>query len=270
MMNWASTLRRELAQRAKRFAVAHNVTHYESLGVSPTIMFPGDPAELCHGNFIDDSYAAILANPTWAKRLRKAHSQRHALPEDRRGDARQLDSSNSSDALLMNCFCYPGAAARIFHSFQPSLPTGPLEFGVAGEVPLFDGTSDRTELDMRAGTVMFESKLTEANFTKGRRARVERYRDLDTVFDVAALPQTDDAYQSYQLVRNVLASAAHGNHFVLICDGRRPDLLHHWWQVHGAIRAAGLRARNHFLLWQEVLNACPPQLQNFLREKYGL
>ena len=270
MTNWAATLRRELAQRAKRFAAAHGVTCYESLGVSPTIVFPGDPAKLRHGNFIDDSYAAILANPTCAKRLEKAHSQHRALPEDRRGDARELDSSNSSDALLMNCFCYPGAAARIFQSFRPSLSTGPLEFGVAGEVPLRDGTSDKTELDMRAGTVIFESKLTEADFTERPRARVERYRDLRTMFDVTVLPQTDDAYQGYQLVRNVLAAAAHGNHFVLLCDARRPDLLHHWWQVHGAIRAADLRARSHFLLWQEVADACPIPLQNFLREKYGL
>ena len=270
MTNWQSTLRTELGQRAKRFAVAHNITCYESLGDPPTIMFPRDPARLRHGNFIDDSYAAILENPTWAKRLQKAHPRRHALPEDRRDDAKELDSSNSSDALLMNCFCYPRTAARIFGSFLPSLSTGPLEFGAAGEVPLLDGTSDKTELDMRAGAVTFESKLTEADFTEAPRARVERYRDLDTVFDVTALPHTDGRYRSYQLVRNVLAAAAHGNHFVLLCDGRRPDLLHHWWQVHGAIRAADLRVRSHFLLWQEIVDACPPPLQNFLREKYGL
>ena len=233
-------------------------------------MFPGDPAKLRHGNFIDDGYATILANPTWAKRLEKAHSQRRALPEDRRCDARELDSSNSSDALLMNCFCYPGAAARIFQSFLPLLSTGQLEFGVTGEVPLRNGKFDATELDMRAGTVIFESKLTEADFTECRRAHVERYRDLNTVFAVTLLPQTEDACQGYQLIRNVLAAATHGYHFVLLCDGRRPDLLHYWWQVHGAIRAADLRARSHFLLWQEVAAACPIPLQNFLRAKYGL
>ena len=270
MKNWASTLRRELAQRAERFALAHNVTCYQSLGVSPTVLFPRDPAELRHGNFIDDSYAAILENPTWAKRLERAHPQRRALPEDRRADARELDSSNSSDALLMNCFCYPEAATRIFQSLLPSLSTGSLEFGAAGEVPLLDGTPDKTELDMRAGSVIFESKLTEADFTARPRERVERYRDLHAVFDVTVLPQTDDDYQSYQLIRNVLAAAAHDNHFVLLCDGRRPDLLHYWWQVHGAIRAADLRVRSHFLLWQEVVDACPIPLQNFLHEKYGL
>ncbi len=216
MTNWGPALRRELAQRAKRFAVAHNITHYESCGFPPTILFPSDPASLRHGNFIDDSYAAILENPTWAKRLEKAHPRHDALPEDRRDDARELDSSNSSDALLMNCFCYPGAATRIFQSFLPSLPTGPselLEFGVAGKVPLLNGKCDKTELDMRAGTVVFESKLTESHFYEASAGKLERYRDLYTVFDITAFSQTDDTYQGYQLIRNILAAAVHDYHF---------------------------------------------------------
>jgi hypothetical protein len=198
------------------------------------------------------------------------HSQRQALPEDRRGGAKELDSCTSSDALLMNCFCHPAAAEQIFHRLLPLLPTGRPEFGVAGNVPLQDGSSDTTELDMRAGSVIFESKLTEADFTERPRAHVERYRGLSEVFDVAVLPQTDQAYRDYQLIRNVLAAAAHGYHFVLLCDARRPDLLHEWWQVHAAIRAAALRAKCHFLLWQEVADACATPLQRFLHVKYGL
>ena len=271
MTNWAGKLRLKLAQKAECFAHTHDVTYYKSLGKSaPTILFPGDLVNLRHGNFIGESYAAILENPTWAQRLKKAHSQRHSLPEDRRCDARELDSSNSSDALLMNCFCYPGAAARIFQSCLPSMPTGPVEFGVAGKVPLCNTKSDTTKLDMRAGKVIFEAKLTEADFTTKLRPIVERYRDLNTVFDVTLLPKTEDAYQGYQLIRNVLAAVAHGYHFVLICDDRRPDLFDEWRQVRGAIRAADVRARSHFLLWQEVADACPIPLQEFLRAKYGL
>ena len=48
--------------------------------------------------------------------------------------------------------------------------------------------------------------------------------------------RAEDEYQSYQLIRNVLAASAYGFHFVLLCDGRRPDLLHQWWEVHAAIR----------------------------------
>lgn len=70
----------------------------------------------------------------------------------------------------MNCFCYPAAAAQIFQRLLPSLPTGRPEFGVAGNVPLQDGSSDTTELDMRAGGVIFESKLTETDFTERPRS----------------------------------------------------------------------------------------------------
>ncbi len=270
MTDWASKLRTELSQRARAFAGTQGVSSYESLDASPTILFPADPTTSRHGSFIDESYRAILANPPWAERLGKAHSQRHALPEDRRADAKELDSCNSSDALLMNCFCYPAAAAQIFERLLPSLPTGLPEFGVAGNVPLQDGRSDATELDMRAGRVICESKLTEADFTERPRAHVERYRDLSEVFDVSVLPQTAVAYQGYQLIRNVLAAAAHGYHFVLLCDGRRPDLLHEWWRVHAAIRTAELRLRCSFLLWQEVADACPTSLREFLHAKYGL
>lgn len=271
MPNWDSRLRKELAGKAKRFATVNGLAHYQSLARrDPTILFPGDPATSRHGNFNDKSYEAILANASWAKRLEKPHPQPKALPEDRRGDARELDSSNSSDALLMNCFCYPGAAERILRGCLQTAPTGPVEFGVDGNVPLGNGKPDMTELDMRVGNIVCEAKLTESDFTSKRTEVVEAYRDFHDVFDPSLLPRVEGEYQSYQLIRNVLAAAAHGYDFVLLCDGRRPDLLHYWWTVHAAIRHADLRARSHFLLWQEVAEACPPPLQEYLREKYGL
>jgi len=270
MASWAFELRTELSGRAREYAAAQGVRCYESLGASPTVLFPADSATSRHGNFHDDSYRAILANPQWAERLSKAHTQKSALPEDQRADAKELDSCNSSDALLMNCFCYPSAAIQIFERLLPSLPTGAPEFGVPGDVPLANGNSDATEIDMRAGRVIFESKLTEADFTTRSRSHVERYRDLSTEFDVSALPQTAQDYRGYQLIRNVLAAAEHKYHFVLMCDARRPDLLHEWWEVHSAIRSTELRARSRFMLWQEVAEACPAPLREFLRTKYGL
>ena len=271
MPSWGSRLRKDLSARAERFAIANGLTHYRSRGqTDPTILFPGEPATSRHGNFNDESYAAILANASWAKRLEKPHSQSRALPEDRRGDAKELDSSNSSDALLMNCFCYPGSAERILHGCLQTTQTGPVEFGVRGKVPKRNGKPDQTELDMRVGNIVCEAKLTEPDFTSKRAAVVEAYRDLDDVFDASLLPRAKGEYQGYQLIRNVLAAAAHGYHFVVLCDGRRPDLLHEWWTVHGAIRDPGLRTHAHFLLWQEVAEACPAPLREYLREKYGI
>ena len=272
MPNWQLQLRKELAERAERFAAANGLAHYKSCGKSPTILFEAEAATSRHGNFNDESYAAILANASWAKRLEKPHSRRGALPKDRQGDARELDSSNSSDALLMNCFCYPGAAERILDACLRTTTTGTVEveFGVRGNVPRRNGNPDTTELDMRVGNIVCEAKLTEGDFTSQHATVVEAYRDLHDVFDASLLPRVGGRYQSYQLIRNVLAAAAHECHFVLLCDGRRPDLLQRWRTVHAAIRHPDLRARAHCLLWQEVAAACPAPLREYLCQKYGL
>ena len=269
--SWNSRLRKELAVRAERFAIANRLTYYRSCGKKdPTILFPGEPSTSRHGNFNDESYAAILANRSWADRLKKPHTRRRALPEDRRNDARELDSSNSSDALLMNCFCYPEAAERIIRDCLHMTPCGSVEFGVRGNVPGRNGKPDMTELDMRVGNIVCEAKLTESDFTSKSTKVVEAYRDLNDVFDPGQFRSGEGKYENYQLIRNVLAAAAHEFHFVLLCDGRRPDLLHRWWTVHAAIRCPDLRARTRFLLWQEVAEASPAPLREYLREKYGL
>ena len=145
-----------------------------------------------------------------------------------------------------------------------------MEFGVDGNVPRANGSNDTTELDMRVGNIVCEAKLTEPHFTSKRASVVEGYRDLREVFDASVLPQVEGKYEGYQLIRNVLAAAAHGYNFVLLCDGRRPDLLHLWWTVHAAIRDSDIRARSRFLLWQEVAEACTAPLRDYLREKYGV
>jgi hypothetical protein len=242
----------------------------KSLGPTPTIMFECHSGGACHGDFQDASYQAILGRPDLAARLAKSHPQRGALLADRKEDAMELDSSNSSDALLLTCFCHPGAAAGIFGALLPELPTGDPEFGVPGCVSLKNGKRDQTEIDMWAGKVIFEGKLTEADFTQRPKPHVERYESFSRVFDTRLLPQTTEAYIAYQLIRNVLAAAEHGYHFMLICDARRPDQLREWWRVHGAILDADVRASCGFLLWQEIAIVCPPPLRQFLKEKYGL
>ena len=75
---------------------------------SPTVCFEsyGDSR---HGNFLPATYKAILRNPNWRRRLQKVHSQgRKSLPRYENGIRRELDACTSSDALLMNVFCYPG------------------------------------------------------------------------------------------------------------------------------------------------------------------
>ena len=270
MPDWSSALRSDLSRRARAYGSAHSTEWYESLGTPPTVLFPANLDAGRHGNFQPDAYAAIKSVPGWSVRLVKAHAQRAALPEQYRAQAGELDSCNSSDALLMNCFCYPNAAKLAFEALLPGWETGDPEFGVAGSVPLQNGDVDTTEIDMRAGKVIFESKLTEPDFTTKSKPAVRRYREFSSTFEADLLPQAATEYANYQLIRNVLAAQAHDYSFVLLCDARRPDLLHAWWTVHAAIRSASLRARCGFLLWQEVAAAVPSGLRGFLAEKYGI
>ena len=198
-------LRRELALRNRRWARGR--LHVESYGSDPVIVYgpedcageehsgpAGAPAPR-HGNFSDGAYAAILARPAWMKRFNKVHPQgRSALPKPNSDPARrwrELDSCMSSDALLMNVFCTPGvvesrAARRALGIDADAVP----EFGWRARVPLKSGLVDRTEVDMRLGSLLVEAKLTETDFQTCKADVVESYRDFDAVFDRDLLPRT--------------------------------------------------------------------------------
>ena len=96
---YAARLRRELILRNHEYAKAYGLSHALSHGGQPVVCY--EPAGEVHGNFHPAAYAAILDNSEWMKRLAKAHtSKRSALPPNERGFWAELDSCNSSDALL--------------------------------------------------------------------------------------------------------------------------------------------------------------------------
>ena len=106
--SYATALRRELSIRNRDYARRFGLDCRESHGGTPVVCYMGSEENAEHGNFLPASYRAILKNDRWRKRLAKPHTSAYqALP--REGFRwRELDSSNSSDALLMNIFCYPG------------------------------------------------------------------------------------------------------------------------------------------------------------------
>ena len=64
----------------------------------------------------------------------------------------ELECANSSDALLMNLFCYPGLTRRPGVCRLLGVDAGLRpEFGVRVQVPLANGRVDRTEVDMQLG-----------------------------------------------------------------------------------------------------------------------
>lgn len=270
--NNSAELRRDLAAKARKYAEDRSLEFYPSLNrreVDKTVLFVQDEHGKSHGNFLDASFSRILGNECWRSRLAKRHSQPLALPEERRNQAKELDSSNSSDALLMNIFCYPGvgttdllALLHISGWEQPSFGVKCLLSGEREKRP--------TELDMVIGKVSFEAKLTEHDFTSKSEEIVRRYRDLVKVFDVDALPRSEGKFVGYQLIRNVLAAHQRGGRFVLLCHRRRLDLIQQWERIRERIRDSDLQARCGQISWQQIAARVPAPLQKFLEDKYGI
>ncbi len=276
----SSMLRRELSARSHDLARTQKLLHDISPGANPVVIF-GRDEQGRHGNFHPDSYTEICANPAWARRLTKVHtaSRRSRVRKDWRW--MELDSANSSDALLMNIFCHPGVFSqgvlsegglnpRVANLLNVDPATQPC-FGINPGVPLRNGRVDRTEIDLQLGNLFIEAKLTETSFQNARPRLIERYRDLETVFDVTRLPWTADGIvQGYQLIRNVLAAFAGDASFCVLSDARRRDLVEVWYTVLSAVHYPSLAWRLKLLTWQELAAVLPSDLQQFLEGKYGI
>ncbi len=94
--------RRELSATNAAYVSREHLPHAINYGETPVVVYRQS----------DCGRYAILKRPEWRRRLEKVHSQRnHSLPK---ADWvwREFDSSMSSDALLMNIFCYPGVTRR--------------------------------------------------------------------------------------------------------------------------------------------------------------
>jgi len=217
----ASFLRRDLNARAHQFAHAQKLRHEIAPGphqdTDPLIIF-GRSDLGPHANFHPASDLAISANPAWLRRLSKPHTASRRSRARKDWPWRELDSAVSSDALLMNIFCHP----RVFNgrTLAPAVAnllnvdrTAQPRFGVNPRVPLrttrkgrgklpsqSDGPAnllsgrtntlkDRTEIDLRLDNLFLEAKLTESNFQTAPPRLIERYRDLESVFDPDRLPR---------------------------------------------------------------------------------
>jgi hypothetical protein len=268
---FATMLRRELSARNAVYAAIEQAPNVTSYGELPVMVYRASPCGKKHGNFISASYQALVRRPEWKRRFDKVHSHAgRALPKS---DCvwKELDSSMSSDALLMNIFCYPGVTKRKELSSILGTEIGDLpEFGFKPHIPLTSGFVERTEIDMKLGSVLYEAKLTEADFQVQSAAIVEGYRDLVEVFEVGELPRRGQKYVSYQLLRNVLAAHALDCSFCLLLDARRPDLIEDWYEILRCIRTSELRSRCRVSTWQGLVQFLPLRLRKFLDLKYGI
>lgn len=232
------------------------------------------PQASSHGNFIEASYRRILARPEWARRLSKIHTAKRQAratgPEERVRAWRELDAATSSDALLMNVFCYPRLWTNGLRALLGVSGRERVEFGVRSEALLERELVNTTEIDMRIGDLLVEAKLTEGDFQFAPRRLIERYTAFHRVFDGDPLEVTRRGVRSYQLIRGVLAADAASGRFCVLCDARRTDLIADWFEIIRAVRSFDLQGRLRLVTWQEIAAVVPSPLREFLAQKYGI
>jgi hypothetical protein len=136
----ASLLRRDLSARAHHLARTQNLLHDISPGSDPVVIF-GRDEQGRHGNFHPASDTSICANPAWLRRLAKPHTASRRSRARKDWQWMELDSANSSDALLMNIFCHPGVfnghtLASAVANLLNIDPATPPCFGINPGVPL--------------------------------------------------------------------------------------------------------------------------------------
>src|ERR1700721_3210840 len=105
-------LRAELSLRALAFAKAKSLLFERTEGAVPGVIF-GLSDSGRHGNFHPLSYPEISNHPHWAKRLGKVHTAFKRARVRANWHWKGLDCAHSSDAFLMNIFCYPGVMASV-------------------------------------------------------------------------------------------------------------------------------------------------------------
>lgn len=263
-----SALRCELSHR--NAARAASFLAEMSYSPVPSVIYAEDETGQ-HGNFLPAAYKRILRQPAWKARLAKVYTGSRFLPRKADRTRGELECANSSDALLMNIFCYPGVLRRRAVCSLLAIPPGLRpQFGVRAGIPLKNGSQDRSEMDLKLGDLLMEAKLTESDFQTARCDLVHRYRDLDAVFDVNRLPIQRKKYRSCQLIRGALAAYASGASFAVVCDQRRQDLVDACFEVLSALTSAELRCRMSVVTWQELAGTLPRKMRTFLAEKYGI
>ena len=220
-----------------------------------------------NGNLLKTSYDSIMNKTNWKKRLEKSHSH---FPNS---DVKELDSSNSSDALLMNIFCHPELnkwkSIKKLFNFEDTIEIIP-DFGYKPGVKKDGGKPDNTEIDMKLDSIYIESKLTESDFTKKEKIIVESYDNFEEVFEKNCLEQDSNKYFNYQLIRNILAAYQDKYNFILLCDARRPDLVRDFYLTVRCVKDVSLRSKCNIIFWQEVCKCVGGNLKPFLIKKYGL
>jgi len=250
-MNNIEKIKKRLKENAKKLCLQNQSENRRKKHKSA---FVWDDVKM---NFFEPSFLNINKNEKWLERLKKQHTK---VP-----DSLEMQSSNSSDALLMNIFCYPKilkwkGVRKLLKIEDKQI----IEFGKRFEI---EGQF-MAEVDMKIGNHIFEAKLTESNFTEETIEKIENYKDFVLVFESDLLLKNDTQYFNYQLIRNILVAYYYNFSFTMICDESRTDLIRSIFEITKAVKIEKLRKRINFITWQEIVDVCGKELKNFIENKY--
>lgn len=247
-------LRQMLCEFALRYAKERNLS---VISQKSAVLFckPED-------NFHPDSFRRITENPDWLQRTQKTHQNIEGKKE--------LQSSNSSDALLMNIFCYPHISK--WKGVLDLLGVSKIDpvFGLKPLVAKKNGKGDASEIDMVIDDVFVEAKLTEKDFTRKDVSVVEQYVGMAEHFHRNCLVLIGKCFDNYQIIRNLLAAIQHNKRHILLCDERRPDLVRRYMETVCCLRDVGVRSKCRVVFWQEIQRLSGVSLGKFLKDKYGI
>lgn len=265
---YKNDLIQELIYLAKCYGLAHFGKEYSHLNenTNSSIIFK----DITY-NFHPKSWKKINEEPLYKERTKKTHTNTITK------GLFEMQSSNSSDALAMNIFCFPdfikwGGSSKLFKvdGFES------IEFGYKPKVKKYDGkkfSEDNTEVDVFINnSIIIECKLSEKDFCKKTKEEVEKYVDFKNVFHTKKLIQNTESYLNYQLIRNILAAHKIKGQFKLLCDFRRPDLVKSFYQTIRCIKDEhlDLRLNCEIIFWQDINRVMGKELKDFLKEKYGI
>ena len=208
-------------------------------------------------SFHDETFKNIVGNVHF-KRLAKSHPTAPGFLE--------MQSSNSSDALLMNFFSHPrikeSKSLRKLLSFKLS---DDIEFGWNPKHE--NETRHKTEIDMKIGMSIFEAKLIESDFKSKTLDVVLRYNDVENLIDLKPLIKNGLVY-NYQLIRNAVTAKIYNYKFYLIVDETRVDLILEFNKVKNLIIDKSLKENFSFITWQEIAKYVEIDLKNYVTKKY--
>lgn len=249
-MNYSDRLRNRLLSNAL------NLCEKESLdGVQRESAFLFNDITM---SFHPETFANICKKSDYKRRVDKTHPNVDGFKE--------MQSSNSSDALLMNFFAHP--KIKEWKSLRDLISIDKSDNIEFGWNPEFENEKNRkSEIDMRIGDSIFEAKLTESDFTQKELQVVLTYSDVESTIDLQSLTN-DNIVSNYQLIRNLLAAKKHNYKFNVLIDETRTDLIREFYKVKCAIKIKSLADNFNFFTWQEIANCVGADLKNYITKKY--